>query len=224
MPYGDSALRQAALPVTGERDGDQADGDTATRAQTPDLTDVGAAIDPQDFSAPVANDLSVAVLAGLRSVPYTAAGTRDATQAAHAALGAIKLRMLRDAVLARLYDVERIEQNGVMRVRLRMVDTAVFRPDSDSDLTALLERARPEIALSLRTPEGATDLDTMMFSMVQNALLEDGAPENTAAARDVAQSVRRIDRAHPRRGRSAYLYGSGGRQPCLYRPSVFRDA
>ncbi|WP_299414359.1 LysM peptidoglycan-binding domain-containing protein [uncultured Sulfitobacter sp.] len=108
---------------------------------------------------------------------------------AQSILNANKLRMLQEGVLAGLYTIETKEIDGVKRVRLDTINTDL----SDDGVGRLLLQAASEgqieLPRSFRNSEGGVDLDTMMFSLVQNSLARNGTEDGVKAARDMSRKI-----------------------------------
>lgn len=176
--------------------------DTATRAVSPDLTKVVASSVPAEAVTPSLDNLGAAVLAGLRPKPQV--DTPETVEAEAKAADALellsrgKLRMLREGVLAKVYSVEKVEKNGVTRVRLRTINTELSSEYSAEYLVSAVKAGRVELSNSLLTPEGVFDVDTMMFSLVQDSLFADHNSISNAAALGMSRKVFQASTARTR--------------------------
>jgi len=209
--FGGDDLAQQAVPVvtpsgnviiagSTERSSD----DAPTRALTSDLTEVAKAYMPPE--APAGSDLAVAVLAGLRAstqgeaiitpenietVTPVVSETPESAESAESAesVGAQMVRSLRASVLDGAYTVENVEQKGVMRVLLRATDANLVENLSVDDFTTQSAAQSAVSHDALKTPEGGIDVETMLLSLVQTSLREDGDADSAAAARDLSRRV-----------------------------------
>jgi len=109
------------------------------------------------------------------------------TAGANLILQGNKLRMLREAVLAGIYKIEAIKEDGFRKIKLRTVNAEL----SQRNLTELLTRAaaegRIELPPSLSTTTGGVDMDTLLFHLVQASLATDGTTEGTTAALEMTR-------------------------------------
>jgi hypothetical protein len=175
--------------------------DAPTRALTSDLTEVAKAYMPPE--APAGSDLAVAVLAGLRAstqgeaiitpenietVTPVVSETPESAESAES-VGAQMVRSLRASVLDGAYTVENVEQKGVMRVLLRATDANLVENLSVDDFTTQSAAQSAVSHDALKTPEGGIDVETMLLSLVQTSLREDGDADSAAAARDLSRRV-----------------------------------
>ncbi|WP_298859610.1 LysM peptidoglycan-binding domain-containing protein [uncultured Sulfitobacter sp.] len=169
--------------------------DTPTRALTPDMTDVSDAVAqtvaPTEKVAP--SGLTAAVLAGLQ--PQAAAP--QAQQASNAQLarkaleilGRNKIRMLREGVMADVYDIETYVKDGVTRVRLRTINAPLVDAYTSDVLLKAMVKGQIEMSKSLITPEGNVDVETMMFNLVQTALRSDHSNAGITAANGMSRKI-----------------------------------
>lgn len=167
------------------------DQETATRSVTPDLTQVAQV--PDAVVAPAANSagLGQAVLAGLTQAAQTEARSQMEAQEIEAfqVLNDKKLRMLREAVLAGMFDVITVEDGGAQRVQIHAINVSMTSNFADAILIDAVRRGQVDIGLALRTPDGGVDVTTMIFNRVQSSLLEDDTAESIQAARDMSRKV-----------------------------------
>lgn len=168
--------------------------DTPTRALTPDMTDVSNATTQIAAPAPdrSASDLTAAVLAGLQ--PQAAPQVQQSSNAkltreALEVLGRNKIRMLREGVLADLYEIETYVHLGVTRVRLRTVNAPLVNDYASDALLKAMVKGEIEMSKSLITPEGDVDVETMMFSLVQTDLRKDHSSTGMAAANGMSRKI-----------------------------------
>ncbi|MEH6645883.1 LysM peptidoglycan-binding domain-containing protein [Sulfitobacter sp.] len=177
----------------------------ATRAASSDLTDVSATFVSGVSLAPAPKDLSAVVLAGLQPTndfEPEPLSSRPSTEGQ----SANKLRMLKEGVLAGDYKVQIYSLEGHDRVRLRFADTVATNEDVTGLLIEDLVQNQPDLAKALRTPSGAIDEDTLMFSLVHSALLNDQNVEATSAAREMSRKVFTVSPARSDNLGSVRLY------------------
>jgi|GEM_PF-2273163 nucleoid-associated protein YgaU len=164
-----------------------------TRAVIADMTDVSEISAPATPTAQSRAALNTAVPAGLQlpsAVPPASAKSqpervRDAMQT----LGGNKLRMLRESVIAGLFDVEIYTREGVERVRLRTYNAPLANVVSSNLLIDVVGMGDAEMSAALRTPEGGADVETMMFELVQASLLADEDTARVEAALDMSRKI-----------------------------------
>ena len=163
--------------------------EAVTRAVAPDLLNLSG----KGASNPVVADLAAAVLEGLQPKRTVGKLTDDelAVKAAEATmiLNNNKLRMLREGVLAGVYTIDTVDENGVKRVKLRTINAQMTSELVGSMLMQAAEEGRIELPASLKTSDGNLDLDTLMFNMVQMSLANDGTPEGAEAAREMSRKI-----------------------------------
>lgn len=181
-----SAPLEAPVFATGE-----ADAELATRALTPDMTDVSTGV--REATATQPTDLTSAVLAGLQQP--TAAPEQAQSSAvrlnreALEILSSNKVRMLREGVLADIYYIETYEKNGSERVRLRTINASLVDEYTSGILLDALAAGQIEMSKSLMTPEGEVDVETMMFNLVQTSLRNDHSKESVDAALGMSRKI-----------------------------------
>ena len=171
---------------------DQIGNDAATRAASPDLTNISGAMVVSSSQASSVNDLATAVDAGLkpgRSIKLAMGDLTENTAQSMDILTVNKLRMLREGVLAGAYQIVTVEVNGHDRVRLQTVNVRATSDFMALTLEKAAEDGRIAMSASLRTPDGSVDTDTMIFNLVQNSLLRDKSRENAAAAHEMSRKV-----------------------------------
>lgn len=184
-----SAPTQMLDPVA-EAASSNATAETATRAASPDLTDVSGPAPqlPQNLNS-ASDNAAVAVLAGFQPEPASQeAGAATSAQSLQV-LSANKLRALREGVLAGLYNVEVIDVDGVQRVTVQGLNVDFASTLEYDVLLEAVNGGRIEMGLSLRTPDGGLDTNTMVFEIVQRSLFDDKSIESIAAARDMSRRV-----------------------------------
>ena len=168
--------------------------DTPTRALTPDMTDVGNATTQTAAPTPggSASDLTAAVLAGLQPQAAPQVQQSSNSQLAREALEVLsrnKIRMLREGVLAGLYEIESYVQLGVKRVRLRTINAPLVNDYASDVLLKAMVKGEIGMSKSLITPEGDVDVETMMFSLVQTDLRKDHSSTGMAAANGMSRKI-----------------------------------
>jgi len=163
--------------------------EVVSRAAVPDLTDVIG----NTQSSPVVADLAAAVLEGLQPQRTVGTLTQDelAQKAAEATmiLNNNKLRMLREGVLAGVYSIDTVDENGAKRVKLRTINAKMTSDTVGSMLMQAAAEGRIELPASLQTADGSVDMDTMMFNLVQTSLANDDTPEGAEAAREMSRKI-----------------------------------
>lgn len=180
----------AQLPAVPQPQMDQLWREDATRAASPDLTDVSASAVPEDAVTPPLAALSATVLAGLAPKPVAPEVTQaQKIRNAAEALSANKLRMLREGVLAGNYTVQGYVSDGQQRVRLGFLNTDLTDQVSTDFLYEDLSKTQPELAKALNEAGGGLDTDTMMFSLVQAGLMAEQTLEGAAAAREMSRKI-----------------------------------
>lgn len=181
--------QQPALDVAQSDSIAQGLSEAVTRAVAPDLTEVVG----NGQSSPVVADLAAAVLEGLQPQRTVGTLTQDelAQKAAEATmiLNNNKLRMLREGVLAGVYTIDTVDENGSKRVKLRTINAKMTSDTVGSMLMQAAAEGRIELPQSLQTAEGAVDMDTMMFNLVQTSLANDGTVEGAEAAREMSRKI-----------------------------------
>lgn len=162
--------------------------ETPTRSVAADLTDVSAVTDLDAQTGSSAKDaLAKAVLAGLTPAPQPA---QPAPQvAARTLLNSIKLRQLREGVLAGLYSVVVVEDNGAQRVELGTHNVKMTAGYQEDLLIEAAHNGLLELSSALRTSTGRLDTKTMIFDVVQRSLFADNTPASTEAALDMSRRV-----------------------------------
>lgn len=165
--------------------------------------------------APATAALQQAVLAGLQ--PERTVGKLTLDEMARKSVEAEqivnrnKLRMLREGVLAGIYSIEAKDVNGQKRLALRTVNAPLTQERTASLLAASAKRGEIELPSSLNTAEGVIDEDTLLFTLVQNSLANDGTPEGAEAAREMGRRAFAASNAQTRQvqGERTYLVQSG---------------
>ncbi len=158
------------------------------RQRTPDLLATGQAA---ELAGPKAGVLEVAVLKGL--MPPRAVGKLTEEERRIKARQAVdiisrnKLRMLREGVLAGLYTVNTVTEDGQRRVILRTINAEMTRKTIANLLQKAAAEGRIAISASLNTAEGKADMDTLLFNLVQTSLAEDGTERGAEAARELSR-------------------------------------
>ena len=148
---------------------------TALADETPDAVTRAVLSDLTDVRTP-------------SSIAEAASLSRKADQALEL-LSKADLKTLRAEALAGTLQVVTDAVDGVERVRLRAAGTDLGRQDLVDRLIVAVEDGRIDMAPSLLTPQGAVDTDTMMFNLVQTALLRDETAASDTAARNMARMV-----------------------------------
>ena len=188
---GDDATQsaQSASPTT--LPDFSADHVIATRSVMPDMTQVTDLSAALAAPASDADALAQTVLAGLSPASQSAA--RSALEArkieAFQVLNAVKLRMLREAVLADLYDFVPVTVNGATRIQLHTPNVEMSASFTDAALIKTIEAGQTELGKALRTPDGGIDGTTLVFTLVQKSLFADQTAESTQAALNMSRRV-----------------------------------
>lgn len=149
---------------------------SVTRQQSPDLISTGSGLVQQ-----------AAVVA-----PSTPALSPEETMRAHsmnaqAAVNRNKLRMLREGVLAGVYTVTLQQQDGFERLVLTTINADLSRKTMGKVLQEAADKGRIKISKSLHSANGQTDMDTMLFYLVQTSLINDGTADGAEAAREMSR-------------------------------------
>jgi len=165
--------------------------ETATRSVTPDMTqvtDLPATVEPEVTDAGL---LSQSVLAGLTPAAQSAARTAlDAGQVeALTVLSDTKLRTLREAVLADLYDFVPVTTNGAERIEFQTPTAKLSTAATDAGLVKAIEAGQIELGRALRTADGAIDTATLVFDLVQKSLFADQTVESAQAAMNMSRRL-----------------------------------
>jgi nucleoid-associated protein YgaU len=178
--------------------------DASTRAVMVDMTDVSAAVStPAGATAPIAADLNAAVLAGLKpamgpvarpaemqTVPVKAMQVNVApAKAALEILSDVKLRILREGILADSYDIEPYQREGIQRVRVRIPSVPLIDTASSELFFEGVARGDIEMPPSLLTSSGDVDVEAMIFSLVPKSFMNDKTPVASEAALDMSRKV-----------------------------------
>ncbi|MCX7557958.1 LysM peptidoglycan-binding domain-containing protein [Sulfitobacter sp. F26204] len=108
------------------------------------------------------------------------------------------LQMLREVVLAGTYSVTYQAQNGIDRLILTAPDLDLSRNVTEPLLREAIDTGKVEIAAALRTVNGQIDMDTMLFYLVQTALVEDGTAESAQAAQEMSRRAFAASKARTR--------------------------
>lgn len=159
-----------------------------TRQQAPDLlTTAGAPA----LAEPEPTTLEAAVLQGLMPTRTVGKLTEEERKAkSREALNIVsrnKLRMLREGVLAGVYTVETVTENGQKRIVLKTINADLTSKTMGDLLKKAADEGRIEIPASLNTADGNVDMDTLLFNLVQTSLAEDGTEEGAEAARELSR-------------------------------------
>ncbi|QUJ76523.1 LysM peptidoglycan-binding domain-containing protein [Sulfitobacter albidus] len=175
-------VQTAAAPVMDQR----ADLDAAvTRAATADLTSVGAAPNP------ITAELAAAVLEGLMPTPtvgkLTPQELERKAEAAQQIVNHNKMRMLREGVLAGLYEIMTEQDDGQKRIKLSALNAPLTAENVTDLLIQAAERGEIEMPASLATADGSIDRDTLLFNLIQTSLANDGTVEGAEAAREMSR-------------------------------------
>lgn len=192
---GDTALPPQA--AAGQAD------ETVTRLVPADLL----ATLPADTTIP---DLQAAVLKGLQ--PMRTVGKLTADEMARKSVEAQqivnrnKMRMLREGVLAGVYRVETKSVDGAERVVLRTVNAGMTQASIGNLLREAAQRGDIELPPSLNTSEGALDQDTLLFTLIQTSLANDGTPEGAEAAREMSRRAFAASNAQTREIKGERVY------------------
>lgn len=154
---------------------------------------------PLDLLAPVPQHPLADVLRGLQSqaspifAPLPADDTISEAEAQAAADRKAQrdferhMRMLKEAMLARVYDVEVRDNDGKQQLMLRPVNLELSRGFLKDLLQAAADRGEVTFPDGLSTADGTVDLDTMLFNLVQDRLAGDGTIDGAKAAREMAR-------------------------------------
>ncbi len=158
-------------------------------------TDVVTRAEPMDLLTPA--PAIAGVIAGLQpeasplapapqetQAPSAEAAVLQAEKDAQRALG-LHMRMLKEAVLAGVYTVEARENNGKRQLMLRPINLEISRRFMKNLLRTAEKRGEITFPEGLSTENGEVDLDTMLFNLVQNALIREGTVEGAKAAREM---------------------------------------
>lgn len=165
--------------------------ETATRALLPDMTDVSDAATP--VATPSPSDLTAAVLAGLQ--PQSAAPVEPEVSIATTNRDALdvlnndKVRMLREGVLADMYDIETYQQADVTRVRLRTFNAPLVSEQASDAVLNAVSAGEIEMSQALMTTQGTVDVETMMFNLVQVSLRSDHSSIGMNAAHGMSRKI-----------------------------------
>lgn len=179
------------VPVFSSSDVTEPATETATRALTADMTDVSTLTPAMVTNS--TSSLTATVLAGLQPElsgpeqvePGNTRLSRDALDI----LIRNNIRMLREGVLADVYEIETYEQSGVERVRLRALNAPLINEQTSEVLLKAVEIGQLELSESLITPEGTVDVETMMFNLVQTSLNNDHNPAAVDAALVLSRKI-----------------------------------
>lgn len=184
--FGDRDTQQFSQPLAPNME-------TATRSVVPDMTDVSAVTDINAIALNSATQSALAqsVLAGLTPAAQLASQNTlgRADLMGHTLLNSIKLRHLREGVMAGLYNVVVVEEGGVSHVQLETINIDMSAGYEEDLLIEAAENGLLELSGALRTSEGGLDTKTMIFDVVQRSLLADDTPESADAALDMSRKV-----------------------------------
>lgn len=184
--FGDRETQQFSQPLAPEAE-------TATRSIVPDMTDVSAVndIDAIAMSSATQSALAQSVLAGLTPAAQLASqdtlGRTDLM--GHTLLNSIKLRQLREGVLAGLYNVVVAEKDGARQVQLETINIDMSAGYEEDLLIEAAQNGLLELSGALRTSEGGLDTKTMIFDVVQRSLIADDTTASSDAALDMSRKV-----------------------------------
>lgn len=112
------------------------------------------------------------------------------TARALAILNSVDLEPLRADILAGDYRIAQTVDVAAPRMILKLSDAGTA---ASSRITDILIQAYIDgqftVPAALKTPSGETDLDTLIFNVVQTALATDGTDVGAAAARDMSRKI-----------------------------------
>lgn len=140
-----------------------------TRAQSPDLTSTAMARSGLTTNPPAGD-----------------AGLLQPNEALTAVISN-KMRMLREGVMAGVYNVTEREEDGVKRLVLTTINAELTRSSKKELLREAAQNGQIKIANLLGTASGGVDTDTMLFYVIQSSLMNDGTPESVEAAREMSR-------------------------------------
>lgn len=191
-------LPQPALPVL-------ATDETVTRQQAPDLMSTVPSVEP-----PVVPQLQAAVLQGLQPSRTVGKLTKDEMVEkaieAQEMISRNKLRMLREGVLAGVYSVKASTGGGHRRLVLTTVNAEMTRQAMGNLLLKAAEDGEIAIPASLNTADGAIDMDTMLFNLIQTSLANDGTVEGMEAATEMSRRAFAASDAKTQEVRGSRVY------------------
>lgn len=117
----------------------------------------------------------------------TAANTAQHEAAEEERALRLHMRMLKEGALAGVYRIEPLQKDGEQHVLynpLNLEQSGLF-------VKTLLRKAEENGEITfpagLSSENGDVDMDTMLFSLVQSALVRDGTPESSAAAAEMTR-------------------------------------
>lgn len=166
--------------------------DSATRAASADLTDVGGPVNSSLQTSPSAQNLVTVVLAGLKSRDVAGVSESELIQTTIESFEVLPpktLRMLRQDVVAGAYEIEAAKFNGIERLRLSTSNADTASEVMVATLTKAAEGGLVDMVSALRTPAGSIDTDTLIFNIVQSSLLGDQTIESTEAAHEMSRKI-----------------------------------
>ena len=187
--------------------------ETATRALTPDMTDVSTTVPQAVTTSP--SDLTVAVLAGLQqktvAPQHPERSNARLNREALEILSRNKIRMLREGVLAGIYRVEVYQHNGVDRVRLQTINAPLVSEYASETLLKALAGGQIEMSQSLITTDDIVDVETMMFNLVQTSLRNEHNTAGSEAALGMSRKIfaASVARTHNVNGERVYRVQAG---------------
>ena len=165
--------------------------EVATRSVTPDMTQVSDLPTSVVTEATDRGLLAQSVLAGLSPAAQNAA--RNALEAekveAFPVLSDVKLRTLREAVLAGLYDFVPVTTGGVARIEFQTPAAKLSAEVTDAALIEAIEAGQLELGRALLTAGGGSDTATLIFDLVQKSLFADQTVESAHAAMDMSRKL-----------------------------------
>ncbi|KIN75223.1 LysM domain protein [Sulfitobacter noctilucae] len=151
------------------------DAQSVTRQQSPDLTST-TALHQQEIATALSAE----------------AAPQDKPQplmAAQSILGSETMLALRAAVLAGSYTIAEKDAEGFGRLALTLNNGEASSLNADALLSAAAEQGALTIPASFSTPEGQMDADTMLFSLIQSALMQEATFASREAARQMSRRV-----------------------------------
>lgn len=175
----DTPPQQASAAGVDER---ETFSEAPTRAEISDMTDVSEVERPADT-------MSAAILAGLQRATSQTGGQTATDLTPPKIIEEERLKSLRDAIVAGEFEIEADSSDGVDRVRLRVGDAPLGATISPDLVVGAGTVGGLEVPASMRTPEGGIDVETMIFSLVQNSLSEDPDAGHREAAIGMSRKI-----------------------------------
>lgn len=116
-------------------------------------------------------------------------GMAEARTSARAMLAPETEQMLRSAVLTGDYAIAKQGADGPRRLVLSDADAEEARQALGAKLRAAIADGAVEVPGYLKTATGGSDVDMVLFDLIQSSLIADGSAEAVKAARDMNRRV-----------------------------------